>query len=459
MINYDKKSLKIPFRPGALLAVFSSIFLILFGIARFFHIDFILNLLPETTREAMDDSALWVYYVYLVTALSNFAAVILLYRRSILSVTISQYSAAGMILIITNHFFTTENIYPYEALEMFLTLMFYLSFAWFTTYARRNGELERIPNGRTTISLKIQEGCDHGCAYCAIPLRKGKSRSDSLKNIIANAEGMAEAGIKDIVLVGDNVGDYGKGENGNLKHEHTFLDLINELDKIGDVHRFTFLSVTTPMFSDRTLKVIKKSKRFSPYFSVEMDSGSETMLKKMNRPFPLKAYKDHFINVKAVIPEAYIIVQIIVGFPGETDELFNETVQFLSESDISYITPILYSDRVKVGAKSYGTIRGAVSKKISKKRKKILTELSKQKLNNFYKTQIGTERVVLFENRSKKGFVYGYTDNHVKIKTKWDPKLGNTLHKINLTGINGSFMTFDFVEDQRFITHDSYSQI
>ena len=458
-LNYERKKIKIPFRIVTILAIFSSFLFILLGVARFFQIDFFLNALPETTREVLDDSPLWVYYVYLATVVTNLVSVYLLYNRKLFSVTLSQYSAAGMILLITHHFFITEFIHLYEAIEMFFTLMFYLLLAWFATYARRNGELVKVSKERTTVSLKIQEGCDHECSYCSVPLRKGHSKSDTLKNIVANAENMAEAGIKDIVLVGDNVGDYGKGENNNLNHLHTFLDLIKALDKIGDVHRFTFLSVTTPMFSDRTLKFIKKSKRFSPYFSVEMDSGSDAMLKKMNRPFPLKAYKDHFINVKKIIPEAYVIVQIIVGFPGETDELFNETVEFLSASDISYITPILYTDKVKVGAKSFGTIRGAVSKKISKKRKRILTELSKKKLNAFYESQLGLERIVLFENKSKRGYIYGYTDNHIKVKLPWDPKLGNTLHKIKLTGINGSFMLFDFIEDESFITHENYVKI
>ena len=211
------------------------------------------------------------------------------------------------------------------------------------------------------------------------------------------------------------------------------------------------------MFSDKTLKFIKKSKRFSPYFSIRMDSGSDELLKKMNRPFPLKLYKELFINVKRIIPEAYIVVEILVGFPGETEELFNETVQFLSESDISYINTTIYSD--KIGTKAFGTIKGSVQKNVRNKRAKALKELSKKKLNDFHESQLDLERVVLFENRSKGGFIYGYTENHVKIKTKWDPKLGNTLHKIKLTGINGSFMTFDFVEDGSFITHDSYVHI
>ena len=457
MQNYQRKNNLIPFRATTVLVILASLIFISLGIAMFFKIDFFLNFLPEITREMLDDSPMWIFYVYLGTILTNLVAIVLLYRRSMHSVTVSQYSAAGMTLFITYHFFSTDNIYLYEAIEMLFTLLSYLLLAWFATYARRNGELERISKEKTTISLKIQEGCDHECAYCPIPLRKGHSRSDALKNILANAESMAQQGIKDIVLVGDNVGDYGTGENGNLKHLHSFYDLIKELDKIGDIHRFTFLSVTTPMFSEKTLKFIKKSKRFSPYFSIRMDSGSDELLKKMNRPFPLKLYKELFINVKRIIPEAYIVVEILVGFPGETEELFNETVQFLSESDISYINTTIYSD--KIGTKAFGTIKGSVPKNVRNKRAKALKELSKKKLNDFHESQLDLERVVLFENRSKGGFIYGYTENHVKIKTKWDPKLGNTLHKIKLTGINGSFMTFDFVEDGSFITHDSYVHI
>lgn len=457
MQNYERKKNLIPFRPTTLLVILASLIFISLGLARFFKVDFVLNFLPEITREMLDDSPIWVYYVYLVTVLTNLAAIVLLYRRSMYSVTVSQYSAAGMTLLITYHFFSTDNIYLYEAIEMLFTLLFYLLLAWFATYARRNGELERISKEKTTISLKIQEGCDHECAYCPIPTRKGRSRSDTLKNILANAESMAQQGIKDIVLIGDNVGDYGTGENGNLKHLHSFYDLITELDKIGDIHRFTFLSVTTPMFSNKTLKFIKKSKRFSPYFSIRMDSGSEEMLQKMNRPFPLNLYKELYLNIKKIIPEAYIVVEILVGFPGETEELFNETVQFLSESSISYINTTIYSD--KIGTKAFGTIKGAVPKSVRKKRAKVLKELSKKKLNDFYESQLGLERVVLFENRSKGGFIFGYTDNHVKVKTLWDHKLGNTLHKIKLTGINGSFMTFDFIKDESFITHDSYVHI
>ena len=220
MSTFLQNKIKIPFRPVTILAIFSSFIFIFLGVIRFFHIDFFLQILPEITREVLDDSPMWVYYAYLVTAISNFLVVVLLYRRNMFSLTLSQYSAAGIIIIISYHFFTTEYIYLYEAIEMIFTLMFYLLLAWFVTYARRNGELERISKEKTTVSLKIQEGCDHECAYCPIPLRKGNSRSDTLKNILANAESMAEEGIKDIVLVGDNVGDFGTGEKGNLKHLH-----------------------------------------------------------------------------------------------------------------------------------------------------------------------------------------------------------------------------------------------
>jgi threonylcarbamoyladenosine tRNA methylthiotransferase MtaB len=434
------------YRAVTIVVVILSFLFIILGAIRFFQIDFFLNFLPETTRGVLDESPKWIYYVYLLTILTNLIAAVLLYRRHMFSVTISQYSALGMIILIGYHFFITDDILLYEAEEMLFTLVFYPFLAWFAVYARRNGHLSKISKERTTVPLKIQEGCNHECAYCPAPLRKGHSRSDSLKNILANAEDMAEEGIKDIVLIGDNVGDFGTGENGNLKHSHNFFDLLNELDKIGDVHRFSFLSISTPMFSDRTLNFIKNSKRLSPYFSIKMDSASDTMLKKMNRPFPLNPYKNLFINIKRLIPEAYITVEIIVGFPGETDDLFDETVQFLSEADISHISTTIYTD--KIGTEAYKSIKESVPRTIRKKRKKSLVELSKKKLHTFYESQLGSEKIVLFEGRNRGGYLYGYTDNHVKVKCAWNPELCNTLQEVKLIGIKGSTMLFDFIEDE-----------
>jgi MiaB/RimO family radical SAM methylthiotransferase len=457
MSDYIKKNLFIPYRLITIIAVFSSLLFVLLGVIRFFQIDLFLNILPETTRELLDDSPIWVNYFYLLIVLINLLSAVLLLNRRMLSVMVSQYSAAGMIIFLTHHFFTTVGIHLYEAIELLFTSMFYFILAWFATYARRKGYLLKISKEITTVSLKIQEGCDHEFTYSLTPFRKGNSRSDTLENIIANAKDMADQGINDIVLVGDNVGDFGTGENGDLKHSHSFFDLIKELDKIGDIHRFYFSSIITPMISDKTLNFIKDSQRFSPYFSIKMNSGSDTMLKKMEHPFPLKPYEDLFLNIKKIISEAYIVVEIIVGFPGETDELFNETVQFLSEADISYITTIIYTD--KKGTEASRMKKESVPLAIRKKRNKVLLELSKKKLHAFYENQLGIERKVLFENKRRGNWIYGYTYNHVKVKATWNPELCNTLHEVKLTGVKGSTMLFKFLENNSVKAQDKPSMI
>lgn len=447
MIFYKNKILS-PFKIGTILAVYFSLLFILLWSVRFFKVDIILNLLPETIREMFDESPKWVFYGYLCIALTNLVASILLFKKKIAAVTISQLAGTGMLILITYHFFSNNDIGLYEAVEMLFTLIFYLMLAWFSKYATEKGYLSKFAKETTKVSLKVQEGCDHKCEYCLIPIVRGASKSDSLENILLNAKKMAAEGIKDIVLIGDNIGDFGKGEKGNLNHLHSFFDLLKELDKIGDIHRFSFMSVTTPMISDKTLLFIKESNRFSPYFSIKMDSGSQTTLELMNRPFPLNAYKELYLNIKRILPDAYIIVEVIVGFPGETDQLFNETVQFLSQADISYISVAIYND--KRGTKAANIKESVVSKKIRYKRKKVLTELSKNKLQTFYQSQIGKEEVVLFENKRRGDYIYGYTGNHIKIKAAWNPILANTLCKVKLTGIHKGFMLFNFVDKKEF---------
>mgnify|MGYP000138325302 CR=1 FL=1 len=457
MLSYIRIKYLSSFRIITFFTIFLSLLFFFLGVVRFFEIDYFLNFLPKTTREILNESPIWTNYIYLIIVITNLLAIILLLRKKRLTVVVSQYLAVSMIILVLYHFFIMKEIGFFIAIEMLFTIVFYVFFAWFTSYAERKGYLSKISKEKTSVFLKIQEGCDHECAYCPIPIRKGRSRSDTLQNIVANAERMAEEGIKDIVLIGDNIGDFGTGEKGNLKHDHSFLELLMELDKIGDIHRFSFLSVTTPMFSDRTLNFIKKSKRFSPYFSIRMDSASDEILTKMNRPFPLKHYKELFSNIKQIMPDAYIIVEIIVGFPGETDELFNETVQFLSEVDISNIQTTVYSN--KIGTKASKITEGIVSDSVCRKREKMLIELSKKKLKTFYEGQLGKEKTVLFEKKRRGDYIYGYTDNHVKVKATWDSKLGNSLHKVKLTGINESFMHFDFIEFKVESKYDNYIQI
>jgi MiaB/RimO family radical SAM methylthiotransferase len=445
------------FRSIARFAVFSSLFFILLWGIRFFQIDSLLKFLPETIREMFDKSPIWVFYAYFLSTLTNLITAVLLLKRDIIVTTVAQLSATAMLLFISYHFFSKDYIGLYEAIEMLATLLFYLFWAWFAKYARRNGYLSKFSKQTTTVSLNIQEGCNHECTYCPIPLIKGNSRSDSLINILANAEGMAAEGIKDIVLIGDNISDFGTGEKGDSKHSHSFYDLLEKLDQMGGVDRFSFQSITSPLLSDKTLKFVRHSKRFTPYFSVTMGSGSEEMMQKMKRPFPLSLYKDLFLNIKRINPVSYVGVEVIIGFPGETDALFNETVQFLSASDISFIKATMYSK--KKGTKASEIKQGFVSKTICKKRKKLLLELSKKKLQAFYESQLGKEKTVLFENTRRGNYIHGFTENHIKVKCTWNRKLGNTTHKIELTGINGSFMLFDFVKKDDYNINESYVHI
>ncbi|MFQ3296925.1 MAG: MiaB/RimO family radical SAM methylthiotransferase [Polaribacter sp.] len=445
------------FRSIALFGLFSSLFFILLWGIRFFQIDTLLKFLPETIREMFDKSPIWVFYAYFLSTLTNLITAILLLRRAIFVTTVAQLSAGAMLLFISYHFFSKDYIGLYEAIEMLATLLFCLFWAWFAKYAGRNGYLSKFSKHTTTVSLNIQEGCNHECSYCPIPIVRGNSRSDSLINILANAKGMAAEGIKDIVLVGDNIGDFGTGEKADSKHSHSFYDLLEKLDQMGGVERFSFQSITSPLFSDKTLNFIKQSKRFTPHFSVTMGSGSEEMMKKMNRPFPLSLYKDLFLNIKRINSVSYIGVEVVIGFPGETDALFNETFQFLSASDISCIKATMYSK--KKGTKAFRMRQDLVSKAICKKRKKLLLELSKKKLQVFYETQLSKEKTVLFENTRKGNYIHGFTENHIKVKCIWNRKLGNTIHEVKLTGINGSFMLFDFVEKDHYNSNESYVHI
>jgi len=450
-----KKEKVIPFRTICTLIVVLSVTFIIIGVARFFKIDFILDLLPEITREVLHESPTWVYYVYLITISINSLAVVLLLRRNIFTVPLNQLAAGGMVLLILYHYFSTEVLYAFTAVEMLITLAFYISLAWFASYANETGHLLKSTEENTTVLLKVQEGCNHACAYCPVPSRKGKSRSNSVRNITQDVWQMAEEGIREVVISGDNVGDFGTGEYGDLDHDHTFLDLLKELDPIKGIERFRFLSVTTPMFSKKTLKFIKESSRLSNHFNIRMDSGSNEMLKKMNRPYLLAPYKELFKNIKKLMPDAFISVEILVGFPGETEDLFMETYNCLSELDISFISTQTYVD--KLGTPAFNIRKNVVPKPERAKRRRKLIELSKKKLHTFYESQIDKEMIVLFENKNKKGYIYGYTDNFIKVKTAWKYELESALRKVRLTEINGSFMSFEYLETEKIIEEQHFS--
>ncbi|WP_166386456.1 tRNA (N(6)-L-threonylcarbamoyladenosine(37)-C(2))-methylthiotransferase MtaB [Polaribacter sp. 11A2H] len=286
---------------------------------------------------------------------------------------------------------------------------------------------------RTRAFLKVQDGCDYKCTYCTIPLARGISRSDTLENVIENAREISSKGIKEIVLTGVNIGDYGKGEFGNKKHEHTFLDLVKELDKVDGIHRLRISSIEPNLLKDETIEFVSKSDSFVPHFHIPLQSGSDELLKKMKRRYLTNTYTNRVIRIKEVMPNACIGVDVIVGFPGETDELFLETYNYLNEMDISYLHVFTYSERPNTEAVH---LEGVVPKKVRAKRSKMLRGLSAKKRRAFYENQLGNTVTVLFENENKEGYINGFTENYVKVKTPWNPELVNTLHTITLTEID-----------------------
>jgi threonylcarbamoyladenosine tRNA methylthiotransferase MtaB len=286
---------------------------------------------------------------------------------------------------------------------------------------------------RTRAFLKVQDGCDYKCTYCTIPLARGISRSDALENVLQNAKEISEQNIKEIVLTGVNIGDYGKGEFGNKKHEHTFLDLVQALDQVEGIERLRISSIEPNLLKNETIDFVSKSKTFVPHFHIPLQSGSNAILKLMKRRYLREVYTDRVNQIKEVMPHACIGVDVIVGFPGETEEHFLETYHFLNEMDISYLHVFTYSERDNTEA---AAMEGIVPANVRAKRSKMLRGLSVKKRRAFYESQLGTERAVLFETENKEGYIHGFTENYVKVKAPWNPGLANTLHKIQLTHID-----------------------
>ncbi len=286
---------------------------------------------------------------------------------------------------------------------------------------------------RTRAFLKVQDGCDYKCTYCTIPLARGISRSDALENVLKNAKEISEQNIKEIVLTGVNIGDYGKGEFGNKKHEHTFLELVQELDKIEGIERLRISSIEPNLLKNETIEFVSKSRTFVPHFHIPLQSGSNEILKLMKRRYQKEIYVERVNKIREVMPHACIGVDVIVGFPGETDEFFLETYNFLNELDISYLHVFTYSERDNTEA---ALMKNVIPANVRSKRSKMLRGLSVKKRRAFYESQIGTNRTVLFESENKEGYIHGFTENYVKVKTPWNPELVNTLQEINLTKID-----------------------
>ena len=286
---------------------------------------------------------------------------------------------------------------------------------------------------RTRAFLKVQDGCDYKCTYCTIPLARGISRSDALENVLQNAKDIADQDIKEIVLTGVNIGDYGKGEFGNKKHEHTFLDLVKHLDAVDGIERLRISSIEPNLLKDETIAFVASSLSFVPHFHIPLQSGSDRLLKKMRRRYLTKLYTDRVFAIKEAMPQACIGVDVIVGFPGETEEDFLTTYNYLNELPISYLHVFTYSERPNTPA---AEMDDQVPMNIRKKRSKLLRGLSAKKRRAFYEDQLGSEHTVLFEGENKQGYIHGFTENYVKIRKPWNPYLVNQLHQVTLDEID-----------------------
>ncbi|KNB61607.1 tRNA (N(6)-L-threonylcarbamoyladenosine(37)-C(2))-methylthiotransferase MtaB [Chryseobacterium sp. Hurlbut01] len=285
---------------------------------------------------------------------------------------------------------------------------------------------------RTRAFLKVQDGCDYKCTYCTIPLARGISRSDTIENVLKNAKEIAARDIKEIVLTGVNIGDYGKGEFGNKKHEHTFLDLIKELDEVEGIERIRISSIEPNLLKDESIDLVSKSKSFVPHFHIPLQSGSDELLKKMKRRYLTKLYNDRVNKIREVMPDAAIGVDVIVGFPGETEELFMETYNFLNKLPISYLHVFTYSERENTEAAG---MDGAVPIPERKRRNKMLRILSEKKKMAFYQTQLGKTLPVLWEHENKDGKMYGFTENYVRVQKDFDEASVNQIEFLNLEKI------------------------
>ena len=258
---------------------------------------------------------------------------------------------------------------------------------------------------RTRAFLKVQDGCDYKCTYCTIPLARGISRSDTMENVINNAREISAQNIKEIVLTGVNIGDYGKGEFGNKRHEHTFLDLVRSLDQVEGIERLRISSIEPNLLKNETIDLVASSRAFVPHFHIPLQSGSNAILKLMKRRYLRELYHDRVNVIKSKMPHACIGVDVIVGFPGETDEHFLETYEFLAALEISYLHVFTYSERDNTEA---AEMKDVVSHKQRQKRSKMLRGLSAKKRRAFYESQLNTNRVVLFESENKSGYIRIY---------------------------------------------------
>ena len=288
-------------------------------------------------------------------------------------------------------------------------------------------------NSRTRAFLKVQDGCDYKCSFCTIPLARGKSRSNSIENVVKNVKEIISNGIKEIVLTGINLGDFGKRQSDSFVTNEDFLGLIKTLDKIDGVERFRVSSIEPNLLTDEIISFISKSNKFVPHFHIPLQSGSDQILKKMRRRYKTDLYESRVELIRKLMPNASIGVDVIVGFPGETDEMFLETYNFIEKLDVTYLHVFSYSERENTKAIE---LNGVVPKKTRNKRSKLLRLLSASKKTSFYKNNIGTDYNVLFESENKNGLIEGYTENYIRVRKDWNKNLVGQIRKVRIEKVD-----------------------
>lgn len=271
-------------------------------------------------------------------------------------------------------------------------------------------------NDRTRTFLKVQDGCDYNCSFCTIPLARGHSRSDSIEGVLANVQELAATGAREIVLTGINLGDFGKGTNGGRKREESFMELITRLDAAEGIDRYRISSIEPNLLNSEIIQFVASSKRFMPHFHIPLQSGSNEILGAMRRRYRRELYAERVAEIKSLMPHSCIGVDVIVGFPGETEAHFTETFEFLHSIDVSYFHVFTYSERANTLATDMPDV---VPVSLRQDRNKVLRNLSYQKMQYFTEQQRGSRRSVLFESADKNGMMEGFTDNYIKVKTPY----------------------------------------
>lgn len=280
---------------------------------------------------------------------------------------------------------------------------------------------------RTRSFLKIQDGCDYFCTFCTIPLARGRSRSASIQKTLAVAQEIAQTGVREVVITGVNIGDFGKTEDGKKRTSENLFQLIKELDKIEQIDRWRISSIEPNLLSEEIIEFVARSNSFMPHFHIPLQSGSDTILKAMHRKYDTSLYKNRIAKIKTIMPHACIGVDVIVGFPGETEEEFLKTYHFLNELDISYLHVFTYSERDNTNAIKSKEI---IPIEERRRRNEMLRILSEKKRNSFYEQHLNSIRTVLFESENDEGYMHGFTDNYIKVKTKYDATLCNEIKEV-----------------------------